>query len=82
MVPGCLQHYPLTGIYRLPSVVPPRKLGEHHAITSCPGGFKPRSDSVPRLSQMSGTNGPDAHQARAHRIRVAHVSGRQLRSRR
>jgi hypothetical protein len=34
----------------------------------------------PILSQMSGTNGPNAHQALPHRIRVTHVSGRQLRS--
>jgi hypothetical protein len=29
---------------------------------------------------MSGTNGPDTHQAVEDRIREAHVSGRQLRS--
>jgi hypothetical protein len=60
----------------------PRNLGEHHAIASRLAGFKSRSDPVPPLSKMSGTNDPDAHQARAHRVRVARVSGRQLRSRR
>jgi hypothetical protein len=41
-----------------------------------------RRQFSPVLSQMSGTNGPDAHQALPHRIRVTHVLGRQLRSRR
>ena len=57
-------------------------LGEHYAVLGSLVGFKPHGGSVPHLSQMSGTNGADAYQALAHRIRVAHVSGRQLRSRR
>jgi hypothetical protein len=83
VVPRCLHHRPLAGIYRWLRVLRSRlNLGEHRAVTSSLVGFKPHSDSVSHLSEMSGTNGPDAYRALPHRIRVAHVSGRQLRSRR
>jgi hypothetical protein len=55
---------PLAGIYRWLRVLRSRlNRGEHHAVTSSLVGFKPHSDSVPHLSQMSGANGPDAYQA-------------------
>lgn len=38
--------------------------------------------SAPYLSQMPGSDDPDAHQPRQDRVRDAHVSGRQLPPRR
>ena len=55
VVPRCIHHRTLTGIHRRLRVLCSRLgLGEYRAITSSLVGFKPHSDSVSHLSEMSG----------------------------